>query len=140
MTNTYEHLQAGDEIGLSRSNGYGGEVRIVKVLRRTKTRVIINPLHDGGESIEFRATNGQRVGPHSYREWELYPLGSAQRWLARAANEKQIRSEIGEAITKMDGYWAPKNNNIQQWLQDPETRAKAITELRATADALEQIK
>ena len=140
MNDTYEHLQAGDEIGLYRSNGYGGDVRIVKVLRRIKTRVIVGPLYDGGESYEFRAKDGGRVGPGHYHDWSLHPLAAVQKRLVDDAVSKRVRSEISAALATMDDYWIGKEHNVQNWLQSPETRAKAIAKLRATADALEQIK
>lgn len=144
MSNTYEHLQAGDEIGLFRSNGYGGDVRVVKVLRRTQTRVIVGPLYDGGPSYEFRAKDGGRVGPGHYfagrRDWMLSPLADVQKRLADDAAAARVRSEISAAMALMNDYWIGKDCNLQSWLQNPETRAKAIAKLRATADALEQIK
>ena len=140
MSDNYEHLQAGDEIGLYRSNGYGGDVEIVKVQRRTKTRVIIGSLYDGGPSYEFRAKDGGRVGPVHYHDWALHPLADAQKRLADNAIAKRVRSEISAALGTMYEYWIVKEHNVQNWLQNPETRAKAIAKLRATADALEQIK
>ena len=140
MNDTYEHLQAGDEIGMYRSNGYGGDVRIVKVQRRTKTRVIIGPLYDGGSSYEFRTKDGGRVGSDHYRDWELLPLADAQKRLVDNAAAKRVRSETSASLANMDDYWVVKEHNVQNWLRDPETRAKAIAKLRATADALEQIK
>mgnify|MGYP001572275444 CR=1 FL=1 len=140
MNTTYEQLQTGDEIGLNRSNGYGGDVMIVKVQRRTKTHVIIGPLYVGGESYAFSAKDGVRVGKKHYRDWELYPLASAQEWLAKKSNKDRVRSEIDAALANMGDHWTDKGSDTRNWLQDPETRAKAIAKLRAVADTLEQIK
>ena len=140
MTDTYEHLQAGDEIGLYRSNGYDGDVMIVKVQRRTKTRIIIDPLYVGGESYEFRAKDGVRVGKNHYRDWKLYPLATAQEWLARKSNKDRVRSEIDAALANMGDHWTDKGSDVRSWLQNPETRKELIAKLRTTADALEQIK
>ena len=49
--------------------------------------------------------------------------------------DKHNDSKINAAMT-----WIDRKHNVQNWLQDPKTRTKAIAKLRVVADTLEQIK